>query len=149
MSEKCNHEWSTEYVCTLCGAIKYGSAPMWAVCTKMTSGPRQVWLALWTFADRDTDTPDPIWPGNAEICLRCGGISESTLQGHLKTLSAAGWITIRGEGRARKIALAWMHPNPPDIREPEPPGYSGEPPEKSCEPPGYSGRTPRKSGPYL
>lgn len=150
--ESCDHQWSAEYKCRLCGAIRYASAPMWAACTKMKSGPRQVWLALWTFADRNTEKPRPVWPSNDLLRERCGGIGESTLLGHLATLKKLGWIRDR-PGKNSRFELAWLKPYPPEFRTT--PGISDprnlgiQPPESRTSTLGISERDPRNSGTYL
>jgi hypothetical protein len=103
------HAWSDHYVCTLCGEIKYSSAPMWVACAKMSSGPRSVWLAIWSCADRDTTSPKPVWPGNALLTERTGGIGERTVQRHIDALIKLGWIARTGETR-RSFHLAWVEP---------------------------------------
>jgi hypothetical protein len=137
----CEHVWDDAYVCTLCGGIKYASAPMWAACLKLKSGPRTVLLALWSFANWHTDTPPPICPENSTIRERCGGIKESTLREHLATLKALGWIRMH-EGRKRSIDLAWVKPYPPESRgdtdgNPAPDGIPA-PPEYQRPPDGIS-----------
>lgn len=109
-AERCDHEWGVDYVCTKCSAIKYASAPMWAACLRMKSGPRGVWLALWSFADFGTTAPPPIWPTNAQLRERAGGISESSLQGHLAALRGDRLIRVRIEAGRRAIQLAWVDP---------------------------------------
>jgi hypothetical protein len=93
--------------------------------TKMLSGLRNVWMALWTFADWNTSAPPPIFPSNKAIRERAGGIGESTLQGHLSKLKAIGWIRESLVNGRRQFELAWVTPfcvdtreEPPEIRAP-------------------------------
>jgi DNA-binding transcriptional ArsR family regulator len=97
-------------VCSLCSAIKYASAPMWAACTKMSGGPRGVWLAIWTCADRDTTSPDEVYPSNERIGERAGGVSARTVQRHLEQLEIDGWIRVSERKGRRYIRLAWAEP---------------------------------------
>jgi hypothetical protein len=106
----CQHEWSEDYTCTLCCAIKYASAPMWAACTKMSGGPRGVWLAIWTCADRDTTSPDEVYPSNERIGERAGGVSARSVQRHLEQLELDGWIRVTERKGRRYIRLAWAQP---------------------------------------
>jgi DNA-binding transcriptional ArsR family regulator len=110
LARGCQHEWSEDYVCSLCSAIKYASAPMWAACTKMSGGPRGVWLAIWTCADRDTTSPDEVYPSNERIGERAGGVSARTVQRHLEQLELAGWIRVTERKGRRYIRLAWAEP---------------------------------------
>lgn len=110
MSGPCAHDWSELYVCSRCGSIKYASAPLWATMAKIPSGPRGPWLALWSFADRDTVAPDPVYPSNAAIAERCGRVTERTVQRGLEALALAGWIMIDASSGVRLISLAWGAP---------------------------------------
>ncbi len=107
-TQGCQHEWSEHYVCTLCKAIKYGSAPLWAHEAPIACGPGRIWIALWTCADRDTTAPDPVYPGNELLQRRAGGLkSARSVQRSLDALALAGWIRIKERGGRRYIWLAW------------------------------------------
>lgn len=110
MSSACRHEWSEDYVCTACGTIKYGSAPLWAFTVKIPCGPRGAWLAAWTCADRDTSAPDPVYPSNRLLAERAGGVEPRTVQRQLEWLALAGWVRIVERGGQRYIYLAWSKP---------------------------------------
>jgi hypothetical protein len=57
VSDPCRHTWSESYVCTACGSIKSAKIPFAVLCEPIQSGPRNVYLALWSFADHDTTAP--------------------------------------------------------------------------------------------
>jgi len=109
---KCQHIWSEDYVCTACGRVRIAGEPFWARVYKWPSrkrGARDVWLAMWTCADADTTSPGPVWPGNAALCERSGGLSTRTVQGYLVELQALGWLRRTDETR-RSFVLAWGKP---------------------------------------
>lgn len=83
---------------------------MWAVVTPMQSGPRGVWLAAWTCADRDTPDPEPVYPSNRVLAERAGGITPRSAQRHLEWLALAGWVRVVERNGQRYIHLAWIKP---------------------------------------
>jgi hypothetical protein len=108
--DECEHEWTEDYVCSLCGHVKSGSAPLWVWELRgLKPGPRAVLLALWTVADRNTKTPRPVYPGNELLRRRANHITDSVLYAHLATLRKLGWIR-DVEGRRRILQLAWSAP---------------------------------------
>lgn len=115
-ARQCPHIWNDAYVCEACGQIKYASAPMWAAVVKLPSGPRGVWLSIWSAADRDTVAPDPIYMGNDLIAERAGGVTVRSVQRSLEWLATHGWIRVwfrkgqHGRRGRRYIDLAWENP---------------------------------------
>lgn len=116
MSDRCDHDWSEEYICTVCGVVGTFAPPMWLwFHDGIKAGARTVLLALWTFADHNTKAPSPIFPSNKTIGKRLCGMAASTLREHLSYLKAEGWIrTVDGSPRA--LHLAWAAPFPVDER---------------------------------
>lgn len=127
MSERCDHSWSEDYVCTTCGAVRLSYIPMWAMLAPWPSngrGARSVWLALFSFADRIT-VPGPveIEASIEAICRRTGGLHQRTVQGYLSWLERAGWIRrLSGPGDSC-FELAWVVPFPDELRTVDEPGY--------------------------
>lgn len=100
--------------------VRHARIPFWALVLPLPSGPRGIWLGLWSFWNRQIP-PGPITAGNRAIAVRSGGVSTGTLARHLDRLEDLGWLVRRGLGSRRQIWLAWGDPGEiSEIASPDP-----------------------------